>query len=68
MNYDRAIKWIDDRIVRLQIATDTDEGTGMGLSVVHSIVKSHGGAIKVYSELGKGSSFNVNWPRRIESE
>jgi len=41
-------------------------GTGMGLSVVHGIIKSHGGAISVYSEPGKGSAFHVFFPR-IES-
>jgi CheY-like chemotaxis protein len=39
------------------------EGTGMGLAVVHGIVKSYGGAITVRSELGRGSTFEVFIPR-----
>jgi CheY-like chemotaxis protein len=38
------------------------EGSGLGLSVVHGIVKSYGGAITAYSEAGKGSTFSVFLP------
>lgn len=38
------------------------EGTGLGLSVVHGIVKAHQGAVQVYSRVGEGSSFNIYLP------
>ena len=37
-------------------------GTGMGLAVSHGIIRSHGGAISVESEKGKGTTFTVTLP------
>ena len=42
---------------------DIGKGTGMGLSVVHGIVKSHAGFIQVFSELNQRSRFDIYFPK-----
>jgi signal transduction histidine kinase/CheY-like chemotaxis protein len=40
----------------------TQEGSGIGLALVHELVKLHGGSITVKSELGRGTTFRVVLP------
>jgi len=52
-----------DRIFDPYFTTkDVGKGSGMGLAVVHGIVKSHNGAISVESKPGRGSTFSILFP------
>ncbi|MGD2037127.1 MAG: PAS domain S-box protein, partial [Desulfobacterales bacterium] len=61
-----------DRIFDPYFTTkEQDKGTGMGLAVVHGIIKGHGGGIRVQSKLGKGTGFDILFPvigKQMESE
>ena len=42
--------------------TTRDQGTGLGLSVSHGIIKAHKGTIEVKSREAKGSTFTIRLP------
>ncbi len=52
-----------DRFHRIESTRSrTHEGSGIGLALVHELVKLHGGSVRVESELGEGSTFIVSLP------
>ena len=45
--------------------TTKDEGTGLGLTICHKIIKNHSGSISIKSELGKGTTVAIRLPRAV---
>ncbi len=56
-------KTIFDKFVRGATAKASGvEGAGIGLSMVHHIVRAHGGEVQLESEPGRGSTFTILLP------
>jgi len=45
-----------------------DKGTGLGLAMVYGFLKQSGGHVKIYSEVGAGTSVKLYFPREVASE
>ena len=58
-----AIPKLFERFNRLSnVPSRTHEGSGIGLALVHELVKLHGGSVRVESTMGEGSTFVVSIP------
>jgi two-component system sensor histidine kinase SenX3 len=42
-------------------------GTGLGLSIVKHVVQNHGGDLRLWSQLGSGSTFTIRLPEATEA-
>jgi len=54
---------VQARIFEPFFTTKGDEGTGLGLAMVHACMQRHGGSVKLESTVGEGTRFVLSFPR-----
>ena len=61
------IPQVFDRFFRSRLGVENGiEGNGLGLTIVHAIIREHHGEIWVESEEGQGTTFTFTLPRRMQ--
>jgi two-component system phosphate regulon sensor histidine kinase PhoR len=53
---------IFDRFYRVDVSRGVTVGSGLGLSIVRTIIEAHGGTVEVESEVGSGTTFTIRLP------
>jgi len=59
---------VKQRCLEPFFSTKEERGTGLGLSMVHGIIRRHGGDIEIKSEPGEGATFIVRLPIPVEEQ
>lgn len=63
---ERASRRVFDRFFQVdQRVARTQDGCGLGLSIVRAIARSHGGEARAEGRLGEGSTFSLELPRGV---
>jgi two-component system phosphate regulon sensor histidine kinase PhoR len=62
------VRRIFEPFYRVRVASARTAGVGLGLAIVHHVVKAHGGEITVVTKPGQGSRFSISLPAAAAGE
>jgi PAS domain S-box-containing protein len=56
---------VKKRLFEPFFTTDSEKGLGLGLASIRECIRSHGGTISMKSDVGKGSKFDIYFPKAV---